>query len=54
MNKSLKAIYFNVEIVFENITEASKILNIPRQSITQFINNGKEHFSGYRFAYCRN
>ncbi|WP_164745598.1 hypothetical protein [Neobacillus mesonae] len=54
MEKPIKAIYYNAEIIFENIVEASRILSIPRQSIQQFINSGKEHFSGYLFQYCRN
>jgi len=48
-NKEIIAVYSGVEITFISINEASKILRISQDNIYRYLNNGKEHFSGYSF-----
>lgn len=42
----------NAEIMFQSISEASRSLTIPRNTIQHYLKNGKRHPTGYQFKYC--
>ena len=50
--RKITAIYETGEIAFSSITEAGRILGIPRNTVQYYLKNGKRHSSGYRFQYC--
>ncbi|HDR7770413.1 TPA: hypothetical protein QCY13_001650 [Bacillus paranthracis] len=50
--KRIVAMNENEEIMFQSISEASRNLNIPRNTIQYYLKNGKRHPIGYHFKYC--
>ncbi|MED1565348.1 NUMOD1 domain-containing DNA-binding protein [Bacillus paramycoides] len=50
--KRIVAMNENEEIKFQSISEASRNLNIPRNTIQHYLKNGKRHPTGYQFKYC--
>lgn len=50
--KRIVAMNENEEITFQSISEASRNLNIPRNTIQYYLKNGMRHPIGYQFKYC--
>lgn len=46
------AISESEEIKFESVTKTSEVLNIKRTTLIGYLQNGKQHSSGYFFKYC--
>ncbi|MDY0952077.1 hypothetical protein SOM37_24875 [Bacillus thuringiensis] len=50
--KLIVAMNENEEITFQSIFESGRNLNITRNTIQHYLNNGKYHPTGYQFKYC--
>ncbi|MEH7612045.1 hypothetical protein [Gottfriedia acidiceleris] len=50
--KKIVAVAQNETIQFDSVSEASRILNIPRNTIQSYLKNEKQHSSGFYFKYC--
>ncbi len=50
--KRIVAMNEHKEIMFQSISEASRHLSIPRNTIQYYLKNSKRHPAGYQFKYC--
>ncbi len=49
--KKIVALAQNETIQFVSVSEASRILNIPRNTIQLYLKNEKQHSTGFYFKY---